>query len=127
MVKKLNIRNKGRIFEAILEREKLGTTAIGKGIAIPHARSNLVKKVIVKFALLKKGIDFESIDGECVNFVFLIVVPTTESPRYLKILAYVSRIINERRTREALLNINSKTEILKILKKGTWGKRCLNT
>jgi len=118
MVKKLNVRNKEKILKAIFEREKLGTTAIGKGTAIPHARTNLVKKVIVKFALLKDGIDCESLDGESVSSVFLILAPSGESPKYLKILAYVSRIMNGRETREALLNANTKKEILKILQKG---------
>lgn len=115
IVKKLNIRNKKKVFNAILEREKLGTTAIGKGVALPHARSKLAKQIIAKFALFKSGVNFDALDGEKVNFIFLMVAPAADSPKYLKVLAHISRITNEKRVREALLSTNTKKEILKIL------------
>jgi len=116
MVKKLNVRKKDEISKTILEREELGTTAIGKGVALPHARTKLVKKIIVKFALFKNGIDFKALDNEKVNFVFLIVAPVGDNPDYLKILAYMSRVMNRKETRKALLEASAKREILKILK-----------
>ena len=118
MVKKLNVIKKGEIFKAILEREKLGTTAIGKGVALPHTRTKLVKKIIVKFALFKNGIDFEALDNKVVSFVFLILAPAADSPKYLKVLAYMSRVMNRKETRKALLEASTKKEILKILKRG---------
>ena len=78
----------------------------------------LVKKIIVQFALFKNGIDFEALDNKVVSFVFLILAPATDSPKYLKVLAYMSRVMNRKETRKALLEASTKKEILKILKRG---------
>lgn len=118
IIKLSNIKNKKQIFEAISEREKLGTTGIGDGIALPHARTKFVKGINVKFILLKDGIDFEALDGEKVNFIFLVLAPYTHSQEYLETLSKIAKLMKRKEIKKALLKANTKKEILEILRKG---------
>ena len=89
--------------ELLREREALGSTGVGKGIAVPHARSTLVGERAVVVARSQKGIEFEAVDGGPVHLLFLVVAPPMErDPIYLKVLADVVRAVRLSRTRQKL-------------------------
>ena len=91
------------VAELLREREALGSTGVGKGIAVPHARSTLIADRAVLVARSQKGIDFDATDGAPVHLVFLVVAPPMErDPIYLKVLADVVRAVRLSRTRQRL-------------------------
>ena len=99
------VRSTEAIVDALRRREALGSTGIGKGIAVPHARSTLVAERALLVARSDKGIDFESIDGGPVHLCFLIVAPPLEKdPIYLKLVAEIVRATRLARTRQKLLD-----------------------
>lgn len=112
----------GRIVDAdavkvsLLEREKLGSTGIGQGIAIPHAKCQAIERVVAALGVSKKGIDFDSLDGEPVYLIFLLVAPPDSSGLHLKALARISRLLKDKFFRQALREAKSSDEIQKIIK-----------
>lgn len=105
------ISNKEIFLKEILERERAGTTGIGMGVAIPHARTEVVKDIVVSAALLKNPVDFNSLDGEKVRIVILVGVPKGESKKYLELLSSLSRIFRDKKIRESILE-STTTECL---------------
>jgi PTS system nitrogen regulatory IIA component len=91
-----------KIFETLLERERLGTTGVGNGIAIPHGKLGDFKRLYGLFARLEKPIDFESIDEQPVDLVFLLLAPEAAGADHLKALARVSRLLRDAATCEKL-------------------------
>ncbi|RKQ68354.1 PTS system nitrogen regulatory IIA component [Oceanibaculum indicum] len=85
-----------RIFEVLLERERLGTTGVGNGIAIPHGKLPELTRLYGIFARLDKPIDFDSIDDEPVDLIFLLLAPESAGADHLKALARVSRLLRDR-------------------------------
>ncbi|MFN3459573.1 MAG: PTS IIA-like nitrogen regulatory protein PtsN [Oceanibaculum sp.] len=85
-----------RIFEVLLERERLGTTGVGNGIAIPHGKLPKLTRLYGIFARLDKPIDFDSIDDEPVDLIFLLLAPESAGADHLKALARVSRLLRDR-------------------------------
>ena len=81
------------IFDALLQRERLGSTGIGNGIAIPHGKIARIERISGVFARLEKPIDFESLDGEPVDLVLLLVAPETAGADHLKALARAARLL----------------------------------
>jgi fructose-specific phosphotransferase system IIA component len=91
--------------QAVAQREALGSTGIGKGIAVPHARSTMVSERAVVVARSRRGVDFEALDGEPVHLCFLIVAPPVEKDEvYLQLLARIVRGVRLARTRQRLLD-----------------------
>lgn len=90
------------IFESVLHRERLGSTGVGQGVAIPHARLPNIRKVTGFFARLKNPVDFESIDGRPVDLVFMLLAPEDSGAEHLKALARVSRSMRREDVRERL-------------------------
>ncbi len=86
------------IFEALLQRERLGSTGIGRGIAIPHCRHVSVKNICCLFARLETPIPFDAMDGNPVDLVFLLLAPENAGADHLKALARLSRLMREPRT-----------------------------
>ena len=105
------------IYKALVDREKLGSTGIGKGVAIPHAKTECATKLTVAFGISKDGIDFNSLDEEDVNSFFVFASPNKDSQIYLKVLARISRLIRENRFVENLLKATSNEEIIEIIRK----------
>lgn len=101
--------------DAIFEREKLGTTGVGGGIALPHARSSAIKDLTVAFFRSEKGIDFKSIDGQPVNLIFVLLAPVSSGGPYLKLLAKISRLLRSDDFRNALLEAVTPAEIINII------------
>jgi nitrogen PTS system EIIA component len=90
------------IYDLVMERERLGTTGIGMGIAIPHARLRNLTRLYGVFARLEKPIDFEAIDDQPVDLIFLLLAPEGAGADHLKALALVSRLLRDRAMCEKL-------------------------
>src|ERR1700744_1686183 len=85
--------NERAVFEVLLQREKLGTTAVGYGVAIPHGKLPKLEKLFGMFARLDRPIDFEAMDGQPVDLVFLLLAPEPAGADHLKALARVARLM----------------------------------
>ena len=107
----VNIEN---IRKAVLEREKIMSTGVGKGFAIPHAKTNSVKDIIAAFGKLKEPVDFEALDNEPVNLIMLLVAKENQVGPHIKLLSRISRMMNNGDFRESLAQAQSETEILAI-------------
>jgi nitrogen PTS system EIIA component len=104
------------VAEVLREREGLGSTGVGKGIAVPHARSTLIAERAVLVARSAKGIDFDATDGKPVHLLFAVVAPAVEpDPIYLKVLADVVRAVRLSRTRQRLLEASNFDTVREIL------------
>jgi len=111
------IKNLEDFIKHILEREALGSTGIGNRVAIPHSPSESVEGLVVAFGRSLSGIDFQSIDGEEVNFIFLMGTNPSDLNIYLKLLATLSRLLNDRLFRDELVGVNTPEEIIDLFKK----------
>jgi nitrogen PTS system EIIA component len=87
--------DQGAIFETLLQRERLGSTGVGRGIAIPHGKLAGLDRVIAVFARLEQPIDFDSIDKEPVDLIFLLLAPEQAGADHLKALARISRLLRD--------------------------------
>jgi PTS system nitrogen regulatory IIA component len=94
--------NERAIFEVLLQREKLGTTAVGYGVAIPHGKLPKLTKMFGMFARLDRPIDFEALDGQPVDLVFLLLAPEGAGADHLKALARVARLLRDQDTANKL-------------------------
>jgi PTS system nitrogen regulatory IIA component len=83
------------IFEILLQREKLGSTAVGNGVAIPHGKLPKLGRLFGLFARLERPIDFEALDGQPVDLVFLLLAPEAAGADHLKALARVARLLRD--------------------------------
>lgn len=111
----INKRHKNKIFEILLAREALGSTAIGQGIAIPHGKSDCVEKLVGCLGVSKKGIDFDSLDGEPAYIFFLLVAPVDSAGPHLKALARISRLLKDKFIRDSLKSVKDEKTLLKIV------------
>lgn len=109
------IEDSEKTLEALKDREKLGSTGIGKGVAIPHAKTESAEDLVIAFGVSKQGINFNSVDEEKVNLFFVFASPLKNSKTYLKILARISRLIRNDDFREKLLNAKSPEEIVELI------------
>ncbi len=103
-----------KFFQAVMEREALGSTAIGKGLALPHARTQFIDHIIIALARLKKGVDFDAVDAEPVELIFLLGTPLKAVGEYLTVLAKLSKILKDDNTRKKILKAKSPAEIKNI-------------
>jgi len=104
-----------KLIEALMAREALGSTAIGQGVAIPHAKSDSVTKLIAAFGLSKKGVDFDSLDGEPAYIFFLLLAPQDSAGPHLKALARISRLLKDKYFRDSLRACQNDLAIVKII------------
>jgi PTS system nitrogen regulatory IIA component len=114
--KKIKEKDKEEVFKCVMQREKLGSTGVGLGVAIPHGRTAAVDKIVGALGISKEGVEFETLDGEPVYFVFLILSPLEATSDYLRAISYVARMFKDKFFREALKNISSVEEAVKIIK-----------
>src|SRR3954454_12484045 len=91
----LSGQNERTIFDILLQREKLGSTGVGNGIAIPHGKMPKLTKLFGLFARLDRPVDFESLDGQPVDLVFLLLAPEGAGADHLKALARVARLLRD--------------------------------
>lgn len=103
------------LVSVLLERERLGTTAIGEGIAIPHGKLPGLKDVVAVFGRSLTGIDCHSLDGALTQLFFLLVAPEDSAGIHLKALARVSRLLKDKSFRERLLQADTGTNLFQII------------
>jgi PTS system nitrogen regulatory IIA component len=110
-----------RIFETLVERERLGTTGVGAGIAIPHGRMAEAKSITGIFARLDNPIEYEAVDSQPIDLVFMLLAPENAGADHLKALARVSRLLRDRTVCEKLRAAKSPEAIYAILTADTNG------
>lgn len=103
------------IAAVLAERERLGSTAIGDGIAIPHGKMPGVKQIIGTFGRHRRGVDFESLDGRPTYLFFVLVAPEDSTSLHLKALARVSRLFKDSSFRERLMTAKDAEEIFRLI------------
>lgn len=101
------------LLDMLLEREKLGTTAMGDGIAIPHARVESLDRLLASFGRSRNGVDFDSVDGKRTHLFFLLVAPGTEGSTHLLTLARLSRFLTQPEFRAKLLEVEAVEDLFR--------------
>jgi len=109
------VKDKKKMLQTLMEREELGSTGIGQGIAIPHGKSDTVSDLAAAFGLSTEGIAFDSLDGEPVNIFFLLVAPEGAAGAHLKALARISSLLKDKYFRKSLLSSKTAEDIIKII------------
>ncbi|MBN2000733.1 PTS sugar transporter subunit IIA [candidate division KSB1 bacterium] len=109
------IRNSEIVLEMVRQREKLGSTGIGKGVAIPHGRTTATSEVIIAFGRTDTPVDFDAIDKKPVNLFFMVIAPPNDSENtYLPILGTLVTTLSHAETRKKLTHVQSYQEFLGI-------------
>ena len=106
------------IYESVLQRERLGSTGVGKGIAIPHGKLARCTRIFGVFARLDRAVDFDAVDGEPVDLAFLLVAPETAGTSHLKALARIARLLREPATTAKLRIARDPASLFAILTDG---------
>lgn len=107
--------NADKLFTVLLEREKISSTAIGEGVAIPHGKMPGISKVSGIFARSPQGVSFDSLDGGLTYLFFLLVAPENSAADHLKALARISRVLKDSAFRSRLMDGRTKEEIFKAI------------
>ena len=105
--------NKSKLLTDLVNREKKSSTAIGRGVAIPHVRTMQAKELILAVARSSKGLDFEAPDGEPVQLFFAMVAPPYDDQTYLKIYREIAELILKDESRQRLLDAKNEHEIIR--------------
>ncbi|MFA5321766.1 MAG: PTS sugar transporter subunit IIA [Smithella sp.] len=103
------------ILEILKQRENLGSTGIGDGVAIPHGKASALNDIVVGFGRSVDGIDYDSLDGKPVHLLFLLLAPENSAGQHLKILAKISKMLKETSFRKKLLKAKSQRELYEII------------
>ncbi|MEW6487867.1 MAG: PTS sugar transporter subunit IIA [Thermodesulfobacteriota bacterium] len=101
--------------QVLLDREKLGSTGIGEGIAIPHGKLKELQSVVAVFGRSPEGVEFDSMDGAPVQLFFLLVAPENSASTHLKALARISRLLKDRGFREELLQAQTQEALFEVI------------
>jgi PTS system nitrogen regulatory IIA component len=104
-----------RLLEVLEEREKLGSTGIGEGVAIPHGKLAGLPQLIASFGVSRPGVPFDAIDGKSTHLFFALVAPENSAGVHLKALARISRLFKNARFRQAILDARSSEEIYRLI------------
>lgn len=107
--------SQSEVFECLVARERLGSTGLGKGVAIPHGRLKSGEKTIAAFIKLTEGVDFDAPDGEPVDLLCALLVPPDSTDEHLEILASLTEMFRNEQLREALRRAANDTELLNTL------------
>ena len=116
LTKAEGIKPKEELLKVLVNREALGSTGIGQGVGIPHAKTNAVKKLVAAFGISHTGVNFDALDGEPVYIFFLLVAPEDSAGPHLKGLARISRLLKDRFFRESLKQLTDEKAILKMVR-----------
>ena len=116
VAKNCQIENSDDIFQAVIEREKIMSTGIGDGIAIPHGKSDSVDKLVAALGTKRRGVDFEALDGEPAYVFFLLVSPTNISGPHIKALARISRYLKNEEFKKRLIAAHTSDDIISIIR-----------
>ncbi len=110
-----SIEEENNFFDNMMERENIGSTGIGMGVAMPHARFDGVKKIVLSFAIVHQGVNFETPDGETVRLVVMIGAPKEQGKEYLTLIAAIARIFRNNEYREKIISSKTVEELKKNL------------
>jgi PTS system nitrogen regulatory IIA component len=100
----------------LVEREALGTTGIGDGVAIPHGKMDSLDEIILAVGRSTKGVDFESLDFKPCTIFFLVLAPEQVAGMHLRILAHISRLLKDEEFRKSFMGANGREELWKLLR-----------
>jgi PTS system nitrogen regulatory IIA component len=103
--------DKNALVKVLLERERLGSTGIGDGVAIPHGKFHALTHPVISFGRSRKGLDFESVDGEPAYLFFLLVAPENSASVHLKALAKIAKILKNSSFRKTLMEAQGKKDL----------------
>ncbi len=106
--------NREALVEVLLERERLGSTGIGDGIAIPHGKIQDLDELILSFGRSTRGIEFDSMDGRPTHLFFLLIAPENSAGIHLRALAKISRLLKSAHFRQRLLEAGNKEELFQV-------------
>ncbi|MBN3859123.1 PTS IIA-like nitrogen regulatory protein PtsN [Neisseriaceae bacterium PsAf] len=106
-----------KVFQSLLSREKLGSTGLGCGVAIPHGRIPGLENAIAAFIRLKNPIDFEAQDEKPVSLLFVVLVPDESSTEHLKILSHLAQKFSDKEIRDQLKSLESPQDIVDVILK----------
>lgn len=105
-----------KVFSVLTEREKLGSTGIGEGVAIPHGKLRDITELVCCFGRSQKGIEFDAIDGKPVHLIFLLLAPENSAGTHLKALAKISKILKDPNFRKQLLETKGAEQLYQVIK-----------
>ena len=108
------IHDKQVFYDSILEREKIVSTGIGMGVAIPHAKLPNYEDFFITIAILRKGVDWKALDGAPVRLIFMIGGPDDKQTEYLQILSNLTLAIKDEARRKKMLTLNSQEDIIQL-------------
>lgn len=103
------------VHEVLMTRENLGTTGIGGGVAIPHGKLDNLNEVMLIAGRSLQGVDFSSLDHKPVHIFFLVLAPEKSAGRHLKILAFISRLLQDQSFKEAFMRAESREELWELI------------
>ncbi|HVP78003.1 MAG TPA: PTS sugar transporter subunit IIA [Thermodesulfobacteriota bacterium] len=115
LVKPCQVVSVEELLQVLLEREKLGSTGIGEGIAIPHGRLKKLRNFFISFGRSLKGVDFDSIDGKPTQLFFLVMAPENSAVENLKLLSRIVALLKESSFKKRLIDAHSQKELFQIL------------
>lgn len=110
------LQDKYAFYEAIIEREKIVSTGIGMGTAIPHAKLTSYDDFFIAIGILRKGLDWDALDASSVRIIFLIGGPDDKQTEYLQILSKLTQVIKDDKIRKKMLTLNSPEEMIELFK-----------
>jgi nitrogen PTS system EIIA component len=109
------IKGKKELIENVTKREKLGSTGMGQGIAIPHCKYDKIDNIYLAIGISKEGVDFKALDGEPVYIFFILIAPSTSAGPHLKALARISRLLRDEYFCRSLRNANTAQAVYNIV------------
>lgn len=116
LFKEKRINNKVRFINEIIQREKIQSTGIGEGIAIPHSKSDYVRLMSVVICISKKWIHFKSLDNKPVKVIFLVAAPKEFTKSYLQIIAKIARLLKNTKWRDKFINATNEEEVIECIR-----------
>ncbi len=115
LVQEGKIPDQDKVVEVLLEREKLGSTGIGDGIAIPHGKMKGIEELVASFGRSIQGVNFESVDNKPAHLFFLLVTPENSAGVHLKALARISRLLKDPSFRNRLMEARDRQDLFRII------------
>ena len=109
------VQDRDKILKAVLDRERVMSTGVGDGVAIPHGKAEGVKELAASFGRTRTDVDFDALDDKPVRLVFMLVGPPDVTGPHLKALSRISRLMHKKNFRERLLNAESPKEVLETI------------
>lgn len=108
-------RSREELLQVLLERERLGSTGIGGGVAIPHGKLKTIDKLLLAFGRSRKGVDFDAMDGRPTHLFFVLITPEGSTGTHLKMLARISRLLKDNSFKERLMSAETRDDLYQII------------